>query len=409
MGKVDAPRLGFYDSEQEFISGLSLFAQGSPSRMTIEDARAEIHFLRRALDLAEKARGRTAPNPIVGAVVVREGRVVGEGYHERAGAPHAEIHALLQAGPDAKGATLYVTLEPCAHQGRTPPCVPAILEAGIARVVSAMEDPDPRVAGKGHELLRAAGVAVTAGCLEREAAEANAEYLHRVQTGRVFGVLKAAITLDGRMASPGGEPRWITGELARARAHELRDRYDAILIGRTTLEMDDPRLDVRIPGERRNPVAIVLDSRLRAPASRKLWERAKSGAQVFVAAVDPPPADRVRMLRDWGIDVLPVPADESGKVDLNALFEILAQRGLNSVLVEGGGMVHTSLLSQRLAQRIHLFLAPMVLGGDGPRLSGDLGLRSGIRIEDTRVETLGDDLLFTGRIRSTPRPVPRES
>jgi diaminohydroxyphosphoribosylaminopyrimidine deaminase/5-amino-6-(5-phosphoribosylamino)uracil reductase len=364
-------------------------------------------FLRRALELAEKARGRTAPNPIVGAVVVREGRVVGEGYHQRAGAPHAEVEALHQAGSSAKGATLYVTLEPCAHQGRTPPCVGAILEAGISRIVSAMEDPDSRVAGKGHAQLRAAGVAVTTGCLEREAGEANAEYLHRVKTGRVFGVLKAAISLDGRMAAPAGEPRWITGEQARARAHELRDRYDAILIGRTTLEVDDPLLDVRIPGERRNPIAIVLDSRLRAPASRKLWERAKFGTQVLVAAVDPLQQDRARGLRDGGIEVLAVPAGESGQVDLAALFEILAQRGLNSILVEGGGKVHASLLSQGLAQRIHLFLAPLVLGGDGPRLT--VGMPGGIRIEDTRIEKLGEDLLFTGRIHSTPRPVPRES
>ncbi|HET9887739.1 MAG TPA: bifunctional diaminohydroxyphosphoribosylaminopyrimidine deaminase/5-amino-6-(5-phosphoribosylamino)uracil reductase RibD [bacterium] len=364
-------------------------------------------FLRRALELAEKARGRTAPNPIVGAVVVRDGRVIGEGYHQRAGAPHAEAEALQQAGAAAKDATLYVTLEPCTHQGRTPPCVTAILQAGIARVVSAMDDPDPRVAGKGHAELRAAGVQVTSGCLETEAAEANAEYLHRVKTGRVFGVLKAAISLDGRLAAPAGEPRWITGELARARAHELRDRYDAILVGRNTLEMDDPRLDVRIAGERRNPVAIVLDSRLQSPPHRKLWERARSGAQVMVAAVDPPLQDRARALREAGIEVLSVRADHRGQVDLAALFEMLAQQGLNSVLVEGGGKVHTSLLSQRLAQRIHLFVAPMVLGGDGPRLTA--GLDSGVRIGAQNVETLGQDLLITGRIHSTPRPVPRES
>lgn len=369
-------------------------------------------FMRRALELAEKARGRTAPNPIVGAVVVQEGRVVGEGFHERAGAPHAEIHALRSAGSRAKGATLYVTLEPCIHHGRTPPCVPAILEAGIARVVLAMEDPDPRVAGTGSAQLRAAGVTVIAGCLEKEAREANAEYLHRVRTGRAFGVLKAAITLDGRMAAEGGDSRWITGELARARAHELRDQYDAILIGRSTLEKDDPLLDVRIPGARRNPVAIVLDSRLRAPSDRKLWERAKGGSQVLVAAVDPPPSDRVRVLRDCGVEVVSVPPDEQGRVDLQSLFTVLAQRGINSVLVEGGEKVHTRLLQLGFAQRAHIFIAPVILGGNGPRLVGDLGIRSvveSIRIEEPKVERLGDDLLVTGRIRSTAGPVPRES
>ena len=376
----------------------------------IEEPPIEEKWMRRALELAEKARGRTAPNPIVGAVVVQEGRVIGEGFHEQAGAPHAEIHALRLAGNSAKGATLYVTLEPCTHQGRTPPCVPAILEAGIARVVFAMEDPDPRVAGTAQ--LRAEGVAVTAGCLEKEAREANAEYLHRVQTGRAFGVLKAAISLDGRMAAEGGDSRWITGELARARAHELRDQYDAILIGRSTLEKDDPLLDVRIPGARRNPVAIVLDSRLRAPTSRKLWERAKGGAQVLVAAVDPPSPDRVRTLRESGVEVVSFPPDQEGRVDLQALFTVLAQRGINSVLVEGGEKVHTRLLQLGLAQRAHIFIAPVILGGSGPRLAGDLGIRSvakSIRIEDSKVERLGPDLLLTGRIHSTAGPVPGES
>lgn len=368
--------------------------------------------MRRALELAQKARGRTAPNPIVGAVVVHEGCVVGEGFHERAGTAHAEIHALREAGHRAKGATLYVTLEPCTHHGRTGPCVPAILEAGVARVVSAIEDPDPRVAGKGLAALRAAGVEVTGECLEREAEEANAEYFHRVRTGRVFGVLKAAITLDGRMGAEGGDSRWITGEVARARAHELRDRYDSILIGRNTLEMDDPLLDVRIPGERRNPIAIVVDSRLEAPARRKLWDRAKEGAQVLVAAVDPAPLDRANALRNQGVVVVSVASDSEGKVDLAALFKILAERGLNSVLVEGGEKVHTRLLSLGLAQRAHLFIAPKILGGNGPRLVGDLGFRSAgdsIRLADIEVERLGEDLLLTASIRSTPGPVPRES
>jgi diaminohydroxyphosphoribosylaminopyrimidine deaminase/5-amino-6-(5-phosphoribosylamino)uracil reductase len=323
------------------------------------------------------------------------------------------MEALLQAGGDAKGATLYVTLEPCAHQGRTPPCVSAILEAGVIRVVSAMEDPDPRVAGKGHAQLRAAGVAVAVGCLAKEAEDANAEYLHRVRTGRVFGVLKAAITLDGRMGSDEGDSQWITGEAARARAHELRDRYDAVLIGRGTLEKDDPSLDVRIAGDRRNPVAVVLDSQLRAPLGRKLWERAKCGSQVLVATVVPPSLERAQQLVDCGVEVLSIPPDEGGRVDLEALFTTLAQRKMNSVLVEGGERVHTRMLARDLAQRAHIFIAPRILGGaGGPRLVGDLGIRRidrSIRLEDTVVETLGEDLLVTGSIRSTARPHSRES
>jgi diaminohydroxyphosphoribosylaminopyrimidine deaminase/5-amino-6-(5-phosphoribosylamino)uracil reductase len=225
-------------------------------------------------------------------------------------------------------------------------------------------------------------------------------------------VLKAAITLDGRLGAEGGDSRWITGEVARARAHELRDRYDAILIGRNTLATDDPLLDVRIPGDRRNPIAIVLDSRLESPARRKLWDRAKEGAQVLVAAVDPPRPERADALRDQGVEVVSVASDSEGRVDLAALFRILAERGLNSVLVEGGEKVHTCLLSLGLAQRAHLFIAPKILGGNGPRLVGDLGFRSpgeSIRLEDIEVERLGEDLLLTASIPSTPRPVPRES
>jgi len=379
----------------------------------VADRLIEENWMRRALELAERARGRTSPNPIVGAVIVREGRVAGEGFHERAGGPHAEIHAIAQAGIESKGASLYVTLEPCAHRGRTPPCVAAIIEAGLTRVVYAVKDPDPRVAGSGHRALRSAGIDVEGGCLSKEAEEINAEYLHRVSTGRVFGVLKAAITLDGRMGSEEGDPQWITGEAARERAHELRDRYDAVLIGRGTLETDDSSLDVRIPGDRRNPVAVVLDSHLQAPLRRKLWERARNGAQVLVAAVDPPPPDRAKALREMGVDVLSLAPDRDGRVDLDALFVALAERGMNSVLVEGGEKVHTSLLSRGLAQRAHIFIAPRILGGaGGPRLVGDLGFRGapeGIRLEETTVEMLGEDILVSGRIRSTARPHSRES
>jgi diaminohydroxyphosphoribosylaminopyrimidine deaminase/5-amino-6-(5-phosphoribosylamino)uracil reductase len=327
---------------------------------------------------------------------------VGEGWHRRAGEPHAEAVALREAGEAARGATLYVTLEPCSHRGRTGPCAPAIAAAGVTRVVSAMEDPDPRVSGRGHGLLRASGIRVDVGAMAGEAAGLNAEFLHRVRTGRAFGVLKAAVTLDGRLAADGGDSRWITGERARERAHGLRDLYDAVLIGRGTLERDDPRLDVRLPGDRRDPVAVVVDSGLSGPVERNLWNRAKSGSQVIVAATDRASAEREAALRDRGVTVIRTAADATGRVALPELFARLAGEGLNSVMIEGGETLHTAAIAAGVVQRAHVFVAPVILGGrEGPRLVGDLGFRtiaSALRLRDVEVEALGPDVLVTGTI-----------
>jgi diaminohydroxyphosphoribosylaminopyrimidine deaminase/5-amino-6-(5-phosphoribosylamino)uracil reductase len=361
-------------------------------------------WMARALELGRAGRGRTAPNPIVGAVVVRDGRVVGEGFHERAGAPHAEALALARAGEAARGATLYVTLEPCSHQGRTPPCAPAVVAAGVSRVVSALEDPDPRVRGAGHRLLREAGLRVDVGAGEAAARRDNAEYLHRVASGRCFGVLKAAVTLDGRLGADGGDSRWITGAEARLRAHELRDAYDAVLVGRGTLERDDPRLDVRLSRAGRSPVAVVVDSGLAAPAERQLWKRAKEGCQVIVAAVDGVGEERAARLERLGVQVLRTAPDSAGRVSLPELFRLLADGGLNSVMLEGGEAVHTAALTGGLVQRAHVFVAPLLLGGTGgPRLVGDLGIRrvsDAFRLVDPEVERLGADLLVSGRVES---------
>jgi len=363
-----------------------------------QDAR----WMQRALELAARAAGRTAPNPVVGAVVVQDGRVVGEGWHQRAGAPHAEAVALAAAGERARGGELYVTLEPCAHSGRTPPCAPAVAHAGIARVVAAIEDPDPRVRGQGLACLRGAGVAVETGVLAAAAERVNEAYLHRVATGRAFVALKAAITLDGRLAADGGDSRWITGEMARERAHELRDTYDAVLVGRGTLATDDPSLDVRLPGERRDPVAVVVDTHLTAPAERRLWRRASEGARVLVATSTSAPPDRAAALERQGVTVVRLPLDPAGRVALDALFADLAARGLNSVMVEGGGELHTACLAAGLVSRVHVFVAPRLLGGRGaPRWIGDLGARrvaDAFGLEDLETEAVGGDLLVTARV-----------
>ncbi|MDP7031727.1 MAG: bifunctional diaminohydroxyphosphoribosylaminopyrimidine deaminase/5-amino-6-(5-phosphoribosylamino)uracil reductase RibD [Gemmatimonadota bacterium] len=358
--------------------------------------------MHRSLELAARARGRTSPNPLVGAVLVREGRVVGEGFHAQAGSPHAEAEALRAAGFRAAGATLYINLEPCAHQGRTPPCAAALVDAGVARVVSSLEDPDPRVAGRGHRFLRDAGIQVQEGFLADEAVRLNEEYLHRARTGRAFGVLKAAVTLDGRLGPEDGNSRWITGEESRRRAHEMRDQYDAVLVGRGTLERDDPGLDVRIPGSRRNPVAVVVDSKLSVPPDRSLWERAKCGEQVLMATTDSADKAAESRLVDCGVTVLRLPADPEGRVDMGSLFRALGGRGINSVMVEGGMELHTAVLRAGLIGRAHLFVAPLILGGSrGPRLVGDLGIGSvaeALRLREITHETLGSDVLITGRI-----------
>jgi diaminohydroxyphosphoribosylaminopyrimidine deaminase / 5-amino-6-(5-phosphoribosylamino)uracil reductase len=366
-------------------------------------------WMRRALDLALRAAGRTAPNPVVGAVLVRGNDVVGEGWHVRAGAPHAERVALDAAGESARGAELFVTLEPCAHVGRTPPCAPAVAEAGVARVVAAMEDPDPRTRGKGFVALRDAGVPVDVGVLAAEAERANEAFVHRVRTGLPLGVLKAAVTLDGRLAADGGDSRWITGEAARERAHELRDTYDAVLVGRGTLEADDPSLDVRIPGDRRDPVAVVVDTNLSCAGSPcRLLARAEKGARVVVAGGESAPDGRRNELERRGAEVVSLPVDAGGRVDLRALFAALAARGMNSVMVEGGGKLHTACLSAGLIGRAHVFVAPILLGGDGePRWIGNLGTRSvadGLRLRDVEHEILGEDLLVTGRVASGSSP-----
>ncbi|MCA9753805.1 MAG: bifunctional diaminohydroxyphosphoribosylaminopyrimidine deaminase/5-amino-6-(5-phosphoribosylamino)uracil reductase RibD [Gemmatimonadetes bacterium] len=356
----------------------------------------------RALALAARARGRTAPNPLVGAVVVRDGEMVGEGWHARAGTPHAEVLALEAAGGRARGATMYVTLEPCAHHGRTGPCAEAVVAAGIARVVAAMEDPDPRVRGAGFRRLREAGVEVVVGVGGEEARRQNEAFLWRVRTGRALGVLKAAVTLDGRLAADGGDSRWITGDDARRTVHELRDEYDAVLVGRGTLERDDPRLDVRIEGERRDPVAVVLDSRLRGASDRQLWRRAAAGARVWVATIAPAPTDRRVALEKLGVEVLELPESDEGGVSIEATFEELARRGLNSVLVEGGERTHTACLRAGVIGRAHVFVAPRILGGaDGPHLVGDLGFRrvaDALRLVEVEHRILGRDVEISGRV-----------
>ena len=354
-------------------------------------------FIARALRLAERGLYTTTPNPRVGCVIVRDGTVVGEGWHERAGEPHAEIHALRAAGDRARGATVYVSLEPCCHHGRTPPCVDALIEAGVARTVAAMQDPNPRVAGAGLARLRAAGIETAAGVLEAEAREVNIGFVSRMMRGRPWVRMKIAASLDGKTALLNGRSQWITGADARRDGHRFRARACAVLTGFGTVRDDDPRLTVRDVDTPRQPLKIVVDSRLETPPDAKVL----MGGNVLVfAAID----DRARRLalEDRGAEVVLLP-NAARKVDLDGMMRELGRRELNEVHVEAGFKLNGSLLTAGVVDELVLYLAPCLLGDaarglfDLPALD-DLGERRVLAIRDVR--HVGADLRMVARFAS---------
>lgn len=360
------------------------------------------HFMNMALELARMAVGQTSPNPVVGAVLVRNGVVVGIGSHLAAGQPHAEVHALRMAGDRAQGATLYVTLEPCSHHGRTPPCADAVAAAGVSRVVVAVEDPSPWVAGMGLARLRAAGVDVAVGCMAPQAESDNAAYLHFAKSGLPYVTLKLATTLDGFIAASNGESRYITGAEARNAVHELRRRVDAVLVGVGTVLQDDPALTARPPGltEReqsalRQPLRVVADSLLRTPTAARLVQ--DKSALTLLACSAEAPAERERDLVALGAQIVRCPADAGG-IDLRALMRILAERGCRHVLVEGGGVLAAALLYRRLVSEVWLFHAPRLLGAGVPALAGKATTSPGeaVRLCVSSTVRVGDDYLTIG-------------
>jgi diaminohydroxyphosphoribosylaminopyrimidine deaminase/5-amino-6-(5-phosphoribosylamino)uracil reductase len=361
----------------------------------------DVRFMRRALALAERARGRTSPNPMVGAVVVQGDTVVGEGFHERAGGPHAEIVALAAAGAAAGGATLYVTLEPCAHHGRTPPCAPMVVAAGLRRVVVAAGDPNPLVAGRGLVLLRAAGLELETGVLEAEAAAQNRPFFTAMRERRPHVTLKAALTLDGKLADVHGTSRWITGEPARREAHRLRSECDAILVGRGTVARDDPELTVRLDRPwPREPYRVVLDSGARMSPDARLIAAGDPG-RALIAVGEEAPADRVQALQARGATVVRCRA-RSGRVDVAAVLQVLHAREVRALLVEGGSEVHGAFVEAGLVDRVAVFLAPLLLGGGrAPGMAAGSGreLKEGLRLETLSVQSLGEDMLLEADVR----------
>ncbi|MBP2310770.1 diaminohydroxyphosphoribosylaminopyrimidine deaminase/5-amino-6-(5-phosphoribosylamino)uracil reductase [Azospirillum soli] len=339
-----------------------------PSHPAVEGAAVQaddLRYMRAALALAARGLGNTWPNPAVGCVLVKDGAVVGRGWTQPGGRPHAETEALARAGASAHGATAYVTLEPCNHHGKTPPCSEALVAAGVARVVVACGDPDPRVAGGGLERLRAAGIAVVTGVCEAEAWALNEGFFRRIQDHRPLYTLKAATTLDGRIATHSGVSQWITGPTARAWGHRLRASHDAIMVGIRTALTDDPELTCRLPGlTHHSPVRIVVDSRLRLPLTGRLAATARA-VPTWIVTREDADAARLEAFTDCGVEVIRVTADSAGLPDLGEASAVLARRGLTRVLVEGGATLAASLLRAGLADRLEWFRASSVMGGDG--------------------------------------------
>lgn len=353
---------------------------------------AHIAFMQRALALARQAKGRTSPNPLVGAVIVKAGKVIGEGYHQKAGTPHAEVHALNAAGENAKGATLYTNLEPCCHWGRTPPCTAAVIQAGIAHVYVAEVDPNPSVAGKGIRQLEKAGIHVHVGICVQEAGELNEVHRKYIQTGMPFVILKTAMSLDGKIATPSGESQWITSEASRQHGHEIRDAVDAILVGRGTVARDDPALTTRLKNrEGQDATRILLDSHGRTSTDARIFN-IESSAGVIVAVTPDAPIENVEVLEKTGAEVITVP-DAHGKVCFKNLMEILGKREITSVLIEGGGEINASAIAAGIVDKVMCFVAPKLIGGrSAPGPIGGEGVPS------------LKDVPHLQRIRITPMP-----
>ncbi|MBI3609927.1 MAG: bifunctional diaminohydroxyphosphoribosylaminopyrimidine deaminase/5-amino-6-(5-phosphoribosylamino)uracil reductase RibD [Nitrospirae bacterium] len=361
---------------------------------------ADETYMRWALSLAERGAGRTSPNPMVGAVIVKAGRIVGEGYHRRAGGPHAEAVALKKAGARAKGATLYLNLEPCCHlDKRTPPCVPLIIRSRIKRIVIAMRDPNPKVNGKAIAILRRAGIQVTEGVLKHKALRLNEVYVKYITTGKPFVISKAAMSLDGKIAFKKGSSTWITGKKARFQAHRLRNQADAVLVGINTVLTDDPRLTTRLSGMRsRDAHRIVLDSTLKIPLTARLLTQT-SKVKTIIATTRRAHPDKIRALERAGATVCTV-KDRDGQVDLSELMTELGHRGIASVLIEGGGKINASAFRSGIVDKLIWLIAPKIIGDLNAVavLEGSVGSdpNQPVLVRNLSITCVGEDVMLEG-------------
>jgi diaminohydroxyphosphoribosylaminopyrimidine deaminase/5-amino-6-(5-phosphoribosylamino)uracil reductase len=355
-------------------------------------------YMRRALELAQLGVGYTSPNPMVGAVIVKDGRVIGEGWHHRCGGLHAEREALASLSESAEGATMYVTLEPCCHEGRQPPCTQAILESGIARVVVGSGDPNPLVAGKGISILREHGVEVTEGVLREECDAINYVFFHYIRTKTPYAVMKYAMTLDGKIATRTGSSKWITGEQARQQVQRDRHRYSGIMVGIGTVLADDPALTCRIPGGK-NPTRIICDSALRTPTGSQIVTSAHDVPTIIATAVSD--SARYAPYTEAGCEVVCLP-DSNGRVDLTALMKYLGGREIDSVLLEGGGTLNWAMLERKLVQRVQAYVAPKLFGGEGAkspvRGEGVAEAKDAIMLKNPRILHFGEDIMIESEV-----------
>ncbi len=365
----------------------------------MSEAETDEFWMGRALDLAARGRGRTSPNPMVGAVIVKNGQLVGEGFHAYAGSDHAEVVAHREAGSAASGGTLYVSLEPCCHHGRTPPCVDEIVHAGIRRVVAASEDPNPAVSGRGIAALREAGLTVEVGLLGGEAARLNEAFFKYVRTGLPFATLKVAASLDGKIATRTGESRWITGESARRLVHQLRNEADAVLVGIGTVLRDDPLLTTRLGiADQRDPIRVIVDNLARLPLRAKVVNRA-STAPTILAVSQMAPQSKLEAIQREGVQVIIV-ENSPRRVSLERLMEALGKRGVLSVIIEGGAEINASALREGVVDKVLVFLAPILIGGKStPTAVGGDGIESlgqALRLHDVRIDRFDGDILVEG-------------
>ena len=356
-------------------------------------------YMRLAMQLAGNAIGRTSPNPLVGAVIVKDNRVVGCGWHRKAGTPHAEVHALNQAGELAQGADVYVTLEPCAHYGKTPPCAKALVEAKVKNVYGGLLDVNPKVAGKGFKILEDAGIHVEYGFLQDELRKQNEVFFKWIEHKKPFVVLKAAMTLDGKIATATGQSKWITNETSRAYGYKLRDIYDGIMVGINTVIEDNPMLTARVDGGK-NPIRIVVDSSLKIDINANVVQ--DKSAKTIIATTDKADKDKILKLQAQDVDVIVVDKDENDKVDIEKLLDILGQQNICSILVEGGATLSGSFVAKKLVDKVYFFIAPKIVGGKEAKTpvagTGILNLQEALALKDIQIEKLEEDVLIIGRV-----------
>lgn len=359
-------------------------------------------YMRRALDLALKGVGKTSPNPLVGAVIVKNGTIIGEGYHECYGGPHAEVNAINNAIEEVEGATIYVTLEPCSHFGKTPPCADLLIKKKIKKAVIAMIDPNPRVAGRGIEKLRQNGIETVTGILENEAKKINEIFIKYIQENKPFCILKTAMTLDGKIATRTGESMWITNEKSRYYVHELRNRVSGIMVGINTVLNDNPSLTTRLKAGGSDAVRIIVDSSLRIPLDAKVLN-VDSKKKTIVATTERADKNKVNQLNEMdNVQVVSLPMKNS-QVDLSCLFDWLGEKGIDSVLVEGGSQLNFSLLEENLVDKVVTFIAPKIIGGmDSKTPVGGVGfekLRDAVILDDMKINTFDEDVMIEAYVR----------